>query len=321
MVEENNLSDYSQEIEDIEENKEKKLEKFREAGKITSKIRKHLQNLINPGETVLDIAETIEKMITDEKATPGFPVNISINEIAAHYTPNLEEEKVIGENDLIKVDFGVSVDGCIVDNAITIDLSGKNEKLLKASKEALEVATKTLKEGVGDGDLGKKIEEKIKEYGFRPIENLTGHMIEQYNLHAGIDVPNIAKKNEYYFKEGDIVAIEPFATDGVGRVVETPKIEIYSVVGNGKLRMRSSRELLAKLLRKYLSLPFAKRWLGDLLKSKIMLNASLKELVEEGCLHPYPVLKEAKEGLVSQFEHTLLVQKDGVEILDGEFEE
>lgn len=315
MDEENIMINYPQELDE-----EKKLENFRKAGKITAKIRKRLPNLVNPGETALDIVETIEKMIFEEGGVPGFPVNISIGEIAAHYTPNFDEEKIIGEKDLIKIDFGVSVNGCIVDNAITIDLSEKNEKLLQASKEALDAAVTNIKEGIGDGDIGKIIEKKINDYGFKPIENLTGHMIAPYNLHAGIDIPNIKKENSYYFKEGDIIAIEPFATDGAGRVVETPKVEIYSIISNGKLRMRSSRELLGKLLKRYLSLPFAKRWIMDLLKSRIMLNASLKELLEEGCLHPYPVLKEANNGVVAQFEHTLLVQKDGVEILDGPFE-
>ncbi|MEM4361211.1 MAG: type II methionyl aminopeptidase [Candidatus Anstonellaceae archaeon] len=322
MIEEENEKNFThEEIEEREENYWKDLEKYKKAGKITEKIRKHLKNLVNPGETLLDIAETIEKMIRDEGGEPAFPVNLSINQIAAHYTPQIEDQTTIKDEDIVKVDFGVQIDGCIVDNAITIDLSEKNEKLLKASKEALKVAIQTIKEGVGDGEVGKKIEEKIKEYGFRPITNLTGHLIEKYNLHAGIDIPNIAKEDSYYFREGDIVAIEPFATNGEGRVVETPNVEIYSIISGGKLRMRSSRELFTKLLLKYKGLPFARRWISGMIKTTLLLNASLKELLEEGCLHPYYVLREARDGLVSQFEHTLLVQKDGVEILDGEFED
>ncbi|MCX8163650.1 MAG: type II methionyl aminopeptidase [Candidatus Micrarchaeota archaeon] len=295
------------------------MQNYKKAGEVVAKVRKHLKNLVNPGETLLDIAETIEKMIKDEKAEPAFPVNLSINQIAAHYTPTVEEQTTIKEEDIVKIDFGVHIDGCIIDNAITIDLSGKNEKLLLAAKDALDVAVQTIKAGVGDGTVGKKIEEKIKEYGFRPIKNLTGHLIEKYNLHTGIDIPNYAKEDSYYFKEGDIVAIEPFATDGEGRVIETPNVEIYSIVGGGKLRMRSSRELFGKLLLKYKGLPFARRWLGGMLKTNLLISASLRELVQEGCLHPYYVLKEAGNGLVSQFEHTLLVKEDGVEILDGEF--
>jgi methionine aminopeptidase, type II len=303
---------------DQDEQKESFLENFRKAGQIAKKIKKHLPTLLNPGESVLDIVETIEKMIKDEGGEPGFPVNISINSIAAHYTASIDDATLIGDNDIIKIDFGVAVNGCISDNAITIDLSEKNQKLLEASKEALRIATEMIKPGVGNGDIGKAIENKIKEYGFRPIENLTGHLIEPYNLHAGIDVPSVGRENDYFFKEGDVVAIEPFATDGAGRVVDTDMVEIYSVQSRANLRMRASQDLLFKLTKRYLTLPFAKRWIVDLVKTKLVLRAALNELVENNCLHPYYVLKEEKGGLVSQFEHTLIVQKDGAEVLGGD---
>jgi methionyl aminopeptidase len=308
------------ESEDEDEKKQKALEKFKKAGKIAAKIRKKIPKILNPGETILDVAETIEKMIQEEGATAAFPVNISIDSLAAHYTPAYKEEVQIGEKDLIKVDFGVSIDGCIADNAISVDLSNENQKLLEASESALKAAIENIKEGIGNGEIGKIIEQKIKEYGYKPIENLTGHKIEPYNLHAGVDIPNVEKTNDYFLKEGDVIALEPFATTGEGRVVETPKVEIYSLISDAKLRLRMSRELINKIASKYFTLPFAKRWIFEEEQSYIKTAAALNELIENGCLHPYPILKEAKNGLVSQFEHTIIVQKDGAEIIDGDLE-
>lgn len=303
---------------DPDEDREKILSNFKKAGKIAQAVRKDAASMVNPGESALDIAETIEKMIRDAGATSGFPVNISINENAAHYTPSIGDKLLIGEKDIVKIDFGAAIDGCIADNAFTIDLSGENGKLVDAAKDALELAVSSIKPGVGNGEIGALVEEKIKSYGFKPIDNLTGHMLEPYNLHAGVDVPSIKMDSDYHFKEGDVFAIEPFATNGQGHVADSSEVEIFSVVSDGKLRMRSSRELLQKLVHKYLTLPFAKRWLEGEIKSKLVLSASLKELIGAGCLYPYPVLKEAKKGLISQFEHTIIVEKDGAQIIDGE---
>jgi len=309
----------SSDYEDGEESHAKALENFIAAGKIANSVRKDVVSLVNPGESALDIAESIEKSIIDAGAKSGFPVNISINDIAAHYTPGPDDPLLIGEKDIVKVDFGAAIDGCIADNAVTIDLSGEHEKILQASREALEEAVAAIKPGVGNGELGKIIETKIKSYGFKPIENLTGHKLEPYNLHAGIDVPNISTDSDYKFEEGDVFAIEPFATTGAGRVADQPQIEIFSVVSDGKLRMRSSRELLLKLVNEYMTLPFARRWLLKDVKSKLVFSASLRELLNCGCLYPYPVLREVNKGFVSQFEHTVIIEHDGARVIDGDF--
>jgi methionyl aminopeptidase len=294
------------------------LENFIKAGKIHSEIKKDAKQMVLPGESALDIAQSVEKMILDAGAKPGFPTNISINDIAAHYTPEAGDDLLIGETDVVKIDFGVSVDGCVSDAAFTVDLSDEHDKLLSAAREALDEAIKTIKPGVTNGEIGGVIEEKIKSFGFKPIENLTGHMLEPYNLHAGIDIPNIKTSASYKFEEGDVFAIEPFATNGQGHVADQPQVEIFAVAGEGKLRMRSSRELFVKLVNNYLTLPFAERWVAKEFKSKLMLSAALKELLNAGCLHPYPVLREAGRGLVSQFEHTIIVEHDGAKIIDGD---
>lgn len=294
---------------------EDEISNYRKAGRITAKVLKEAEKLIIPGESLLDIAETIEKMVIDEGAKLAFPLNIGINSIAAHYTPNMDEKETIPEEAVVKIDLGVRVDECIGDSAITIDLSGKNEKLLEASKTALEKAIEAVKPGVKVGEIGGVIESTIKEYGFKPIVNLTGHKIEKGLLHAGVEVPNVKTPDPYEFKEGDVFAIEPFATNGKGYVNDTDEVRIFSFHSPGSVRMRQGRKVLIYILDNYGLLPFAERWLHKEFKSKLIVNATLREMVEKGMLKTYAVLKEAGGGLVSQFEHTVVVNKDGCEVL------
>ncbi len=294
---------------------QKMLEAFRKAGHIAGQVVRDARMLVNPGETLVDVVESVEKMIADAGAVPGFPCNISINDIAAHYTPEIGSEAVIGEKDVVKIDLGVGVEGCVGDTAFTVDLSGEHGKLLEASEAALNAAISAIKPGATNGSIGAIIENEIRSRGFKPIENLTGHKIEPFTLHAGVSIPNIANGESYEFQEGDVFAIEPFATTGAGHVSESSQVEIFSVQGEGKLRMRSSRELLNKLVQRYFTLPFAERWLSRDFNSRLMLSAALKELLNSGSLHPYPVLAEAGKGMVAQFEHTVIVEHDGAKII------
>jgi len=294
---------------------EAEISDFREAGRITAKVLKEAEKLVIAGESLLDIAETAEKMISEEGAKLAFPVNICINSVAAHYTPDIDEKETIPDDGIVKIDVGVRVNDCIGDSAITVDLSGKHEKLLEASKTALEKAIQAIKPLAKVEEVGGIIESTIKEYGFKPIANLAGHKIEKGVLHAGIEIPNVKTPDPYEFKEGDVFAIEPFATNGKGYVNDTDDVRIFSLHAPGNVRMRQGRKVLIHILDNYGLLPFAERWLHKEFKSKLIVNATLREMVEKGMLKTYPVLKEAGDGLVAQFEHTVLVNKDGCEVL------
>lgn len=291
------------------------LENFRKAGKIAAKVREESKSLIMVGESLLDIAETIEKMIGQEGGRPAFPVNISLNEIAAHYTPEFGATATLGEKDIVKVDMGVEVEGALSDTAYTIDLSNENEKLVSAAADALKEAVGMIKPGVTTGQVGAKIEETIKAAGFKPIANLSGHKIELNSLHAGVDIPNIKTNDPYKFVEGDIFAVEPFATTGSGFVEDLEQVEIFSVYMPANIRMRQSRKIAEYSLRNYGTTPFAERWIRKEFTSRLLVSAALKELLSGHFLRGYPVLREVDKGLVSQFEHTILVTKDGCEIL------
>lgn len=291
------------------------VEDFRAAGKIAAKIREESKRLIMVGESLIDIAETIEQMIEKEGAKPAFPVNLSKNDIAAHYTPSINDSAAVDENDLLKVDIGVAVNGAIGDTAYTVDLSEKNAQLVAAAEEALAEVIKAIRPGVKLGDLGSITEEVAKKYGFKPIRNLSGHMIKTGLLHVGIDIPNIKTEDDYKIKEGEIYAIEPFITNGAGYVEDSDEVGIFGFYGPGSTTMRQSKKILEHILKEYKLLPFAERWIIKKFNSKILVNAALRELLEAQIIIGYPVLKEAERGLVSQAEHTVLVTSDGCEIL------
>jgi len=294
---------------------EKELGYFRQVGRIASRIREESKSLIMVGESLLDIAETVEQMIGEEGCRPAFPVNISINDIAAHYTPEFESTAALDESDIVKIDLGIEMNGALSDTAYTVDLGGENEKLVKASEDALWKAIGMIRPGIAVGEVGALIEDTIKGYGYRPISNLSGHMIKSNELHAGIEIPNIRTSDPYQFKEGDIFAVEPFATTGNGYVEDLEQVEIFSLYMPSKVRMRQSRMIVDHVLKNYGMLPFAERWVRKGFQSKLLVSAALKELLQNHFIRGYPILREASRGLVSQAEHTILVTSDGCEVL------
>ena len=288
---------------------------FREAGKIASKVREQSKRLIMVGESLLDIAETIEKMIIEEGGKPAFPVNISLNEIAAHYTPEFGSDQSLDETDVVKIDLGVEYESALSDTAYTISMDDKNNELIKASEDALAKAISFMKPGVKVGEIGGVIEEEIKKYGFKPISNLSGHMIKPNELHAGVEIPNVKTKDIYELAVGDIFAVEPFATNGAGYVEDLQQVEIFSLHMPSKIRMRQSRQIVEHALKNFGMLPFAERWIRKEFKSKLLVSAALKELLQNHFLRGYPVLRDARSGLVAQSEHTILIKEGGCEIL------
>lgn len=279
---------------------------FVQAGKIAAKVREESKKLIMVDGSLLDIAQTAEQMIRDEGANCAFPVNISINEKAAHFTPETNCELLLTESDVVKVDLGAEVNDALSDTAYTIDLSGKYGKLLEASEKALEEAIRMMVPGTKVSEVSAKIEDVVKSFGFLPISNLTGHMLSKGLLHAGVSVPNVRNQNNYALKEGDVFAIEPFASTGSGFVQDTDQVEIFSLINPRPVRMPQARKIQEWVMRERKLLPFAQRWVDEG-NSRLVVNSALHEMIAQKILASYPVLKDSGDGIVSQFEHTIIV--------------
>ncbi|AGK61995.1 methionine aminopeptidase, type II [Archaeoglobus sulfaticallidus PM70-1] len=282
-------------------------EKTIEAGKILKTVKEEVKPLVKPGVKLLEVAEFVENRIRELGGEPAFPCNISINSDAAHFTPKKGDTREFNEGDIVKLDIGAHIEGIIADTAITIDL-GDNDDLVKASENALKRAIEEIHAGVDTAVIGRVIESEIREFGFRPVVNLTGHGLLPYIAHAPPSILNYGTERGVKLEEGMVIAIEPFATDGAGKVGERGETEIFSLKAIRPVRMKKAKALL-KEIEKYKTLPFAKRWLEN--ASDIVIG----QLVRAGVLRGYPVLTEIAKGLVSQAEHTVIVEEDGARIV------
>lgn len=283
------------------------LEKYRSAGRILAEVLAEARPKIETGASLLDVANFVEDAIRSKGGQPAFPCNISLDRNAAHYTPSPKDPSTFGES-MVKLDVGVHVDGYIADAAVTIDLSG-HDKLTEASKAALEAALDIVRPGADTAQIGKVIEETITGYGYRPVYNLTGHGLSRYRAHDEPAVPNRAMEKGTVLKEGDVIAIEPFATNGSGRISEGPINEIYGFSAPRPVRLPAARSLLKEITENYRTLPFARRWLkGERAEYALML------LLRSGAVHTYPVLWEVEGALVSQAEHTVVILEEGCEV-------
>ncbi len=282
------------------------LENYRKAGRILAKVCQEGRSKVDVDVPLIEVAEFVEGSIRKEGAEPAFPCNISRDREAAHYTPGPEDDSIFGES-MTKLDIGVHVDGYIADAAITVDLSGHPE-LVEASQAALSAAIELVTPGVNTADIGVAIEQAITGYGFKPVANLTGHGLERYSTHAEPIIPNKVLDKGVTLKEGDVIAIEPFATNGSGRISEASQTEIFGFSIRRPVRSPQARDLL-KEIQKYTTLPFARRWLvGE------RIDYALMQLLRAGIIHSYPVLWEVEGALVSQAEHTVIVLENGCEV-------
>jgi len=282
------------------------MEKYIKAGRISARIRNEVSERIKPGMKILDLAEFIEKRIFELGGKPAFPVNISINDIAAHYTPSIDDKKVINSGDLVKIDFGVHIDGYIADLAFTY-CSEKND-LIETAKKALENGINVIKSGIKVFEISKAINEAVKNSGFGVIINLTGHGLNRFDLHSEPTIPNVINNSNYKLRSGDVIALEPFITKTNGYVKESDVVEIYSFLQDKPVRLPEARKILDIAKNEYVGLPFAKRWLLKNI-SPLKISLALKQLESIGALRAYPVLKERENKVIAQAEDTIIVDE------------
>jgi methionyl aminopeptidase len=284
-----------------------KYEKHREAGRILAQVRDEAAERLEVGTGYLEISEWAEDRIRELGGTPAFPVNVSVDEEAAHGAAAPDDERTVGEQ-MVKLDIGVHIDGWLADTAVTVDFTGQTE-LVEAAEQALEAALEVVEPGVQTGDIGAEVEDVIDGYGYNPVVNLTGHGLGHWEQHTSPNIPNRAVSQGVELEVGDVVAIEPFATDGGGKVHEGSDEQIYSLEREASVRDRASRQALETIVEEFKTLPFATRWL-DTPRAEM----ALRRLKQKNIVHGYPVLKEADGKFVSQKEHTIIVTEDGCEI-------
>ena len=298
------------------------IESYIESGKIASRIRKEASEMIKEGALVLDLVQYVESEILKSGAQIAFPCNVSINEVAAHYTSPEGDKTAFKAGDMVKLDLGAMVDGYIADTAVTVIAEGNadeiysqdeinlHEEIVEASAAGLEAAIATARAGVEVSKIGAAVHEAISEYKLNPIFNLTGHSLEQNNLHAGISIPNYDNHDGYVLEEGQAIAIEPFATNGEGIVNDAPGHYIFSYMANKPFRMKSTQRVLKYIQSNHRYVPFSGRWITDEFGER-KGSIALKQLSDAMAIYPYAPLREKQNCFVSQKEHTLIIEKEG----------
>lgn len=288
------------------------IDEWRRAGKIAAEALMFGKKLIKPGAKLIDVADAIDQKIVELGARPAWPTQLSLNEVAAHFTAD-PDDTIVLKDQVVSLDVGAHIGGFVGDTACTVDLSGQHEELVIAVKEALQNAINTVKVGVQIREIGKVIEQTIKKHGFKPVRNLSGHGINRWVIHDSPSIPNYDNGDKTVLGKGQIIAIEPFASTGGGVVDEAVQGNLFSLVNAKPVRSPFTREVLAFIVEQYKNLPFTTRWLTKVF-GRAKTNLALKELLQVGSLQPHPPLIDVNKGLVSVYEKTMLVD-DVVEVL------
>ena len=296
-------------------NQSLQLDDYVKAGKIAAEVREMARGKNWVGKTVYEICEEIEGEIQKRGAKCAFPVNTSINEIAAHYTAEPNDPITITDTDLVKIDLGAQINGYIADTAVTVCYDPQYDGLVQAAEDALSNAMSMIKVGVKASDIGRTIETTIKQMGFKPIANLSGHSLEQYTIHAGRSIPNIWSIGGFSLSENTAYACEPFVTtEKGGGFVRNGKIKnIFALSSRKKTKDEQADKLLDFIWEKFNMLPFALRWITKEWDEK-EARESLDYLIKKKAVQAYPVLIEINEQRVAQAEHTFIPNENGVTV-------
>jgi len=296
---------------------EEMLQKYQRAGKIAAEVREHMRRTVSEGMPIIDVCEKTESLIRKKGGKPAFPCNVSVNEVAAHYTSSLGDKRTIPTNSVVKVDIGVHMDGYIADTAVTVCFNSEYERMVRTAEEALETGVKILHPGLPISRFGSIVEKTIVTRGYKPISNLTGHQLGRYLVHTGKSLPNISHLSLTKVNIGEIYAIEPFVTvaEAAGRIEYGKEAHIFRFLKHKSLKSEYARQLLNYVFKNFQTLPFTERWLQKIFVPYDRYKDAFRELLSSKALMSYPVFLEASRKPVAQAEHTVIVIKDGCQVI------
>jgi methionyl aminopeptidase len=325
----------SEEAREAEKVMSEELEELRRAGEVHRQVRRYALERIKPGMSMIEVAETIERgtraLVAENglKAGIAFPTGVSLNHVAAHYTPNAGDTTVLNYDDICKIDYGVHVNGRIIDSAFTLAFNPKFDEFKAACRAATEAGVKAAGIDVRMTDIGAEIQEVMESHEVeidgkmlqvKCIRNLNGHSIGPYKIHAGKTVPIVKNGDQTKMEEGELYAIETFASTGRGLIHEDLECSHYMANSEipfqqalGSIRLPRAKQLFSTINRNFGTLAFCRRYLDRIGESKYLM--ALKNLTDLGVIDPYPPLVDIKGSFTAQFEHTLILRPTCKEIL------
>lgn len=286
---------------------------LRKAGKIAAQVRREGAERIIEGASYISVMDYCEARIIELGGEIAW-AQMALNDCAAHFCPKEDDPGTFERGDLVKIDIGVHINGWLADNAMTVEVSTDDHtELILATQNTLKETIAVIRPGITLGEIGQRTNEVASAHGFNVIRNLSGHTIDQYTVHAGISIPAINTEEKTCIKEGMEIAIEPFLTYGEGLIRNKGESTIFMQVSERSVRSPAARKIMAFIEQRN-GLPFCTK---DLTKQfgKGTTMLGLRELVKQGVLQDYPPLCEVSNGLVAQFEHSMIVTDDGVEVI------
>ncbi len=291
-------------------------EQYIRAGRITREVREWVKDKVRPGAGYLQLALDVEREIVRRGGKPAFPCGIGVGEVTAHYAPPSDDERVIKEKDVVKVDLGVHIDGYIADTATTVTYNPEFQLLLGATERALGSAIAIVKKDPRTGEIGRAVNREAKDHGFKTISNLSGHTVDRYIVHAGKSIPNLFMPNLPALKRNEVFAVEPFLTLGnaAGYVIDSAQETIFSLASQRRLGVKELDEVVQLIWGERRTLPFTPRWFSEQYKEG-KLRDLLRKLEDKKVVRSYATLVEASGKPVAQFEHTMALEETGLLIL------
>jgi len=291
------------------------IEDYVKAGKIAGEVRENVRQKDWIGSTLAEICDYVESEIIKRGAKCAFPVNTSLNEVAAHYTAEPNDPKTVSDSDLVKIDLGAQINGYIADTAVTVNYDPQYDSLVQAAENALQAAMSMIKVGVKSKDVGRKIQNTIMDMGLKPIANLSGHSLDQYTIHAGKTVPNMWTIGSFSFSENEAFACEPFVTtkNALGFVRNGKIKNIFALASRKMTKDDEADKLLEYIWNNFNMLPFALRWIVKEWEEK-EARRLLDFLIKKKAVKAYAILVEANGKTVAQAEHTFIPTQTGVTV-------
>jgi methionyl aminopeptidase len=293
-------------------------EQYFKAGKIAAEVKPIIKETVHPGISALEICDVIKDTVMRKGGSLAFPTGIGINAIAAHYAPQ-DKATVITAKDVVKIDFGVHIEGYLVDTALTVSFNPEYQTLIRATEQALDAAIEFVKTEKSIRLLGSAIEAAILKSGFKPVSDLAGHNITRYNVHGGKTIPNVNDLGHSHggmsLVPGDVFAIEPFLTPlrGTGHVRASQPVTILALNKLEKTGDTTLDEFTRKIWDERKTLPFTLQWYHNDYPDKQKLYSIVNNLIVKELITPYPTLVETGMAPVSQFENTMVL--DGPELV------
>ncbi|HIK28841.1 MAG: type I methionyl aminopeptidase [Oscillatoriaceae bacterium SKW80] len=205
----------------------REIEKMRKAGRLAAKLLQHLESMIKPGISTLEIDEEAERWTQAHgaKSAPlgykGYPRSIctSVNEVVCHGIPSAKQ--ILKEGDIINIDVTPIVDGYHGDTSKTFFVgtpSPTAKKLVEVTEECLRRGIAEVKPGARIGDIGAAIQEYAESQGFSVVRNFVGHGIHRV-FHTAPEIPHYGRRGTgKKLRPGMVFTIEPMINEGTWEV-------------------------------------------------------------------------------------------------------